>query len=331
MNFARVIKKIKDKRNQHILISSHVRPDVDALASELALAEGLRSIGKKVTVINDTKNAVMYDFLPGIRRIHTYKKGMKFIYDLAIIVDCGDLNRIGRVQEIIDFSKPIINIDHHVTNDRFGNLNLVDKKASSTAEIIYRLLKKGRFKMTASIARLLYLGIMTDTGSFRYDTTTAETHRIVADLMRFKFSVQKIYEKIYESIPVDNIKLFTKIISNFTISHKGKVVSVELRRKSLEKFRGEFDLRDKIFSFLRSIKGVEVVAIFTEDRPNLTRVNFRSQRHIDVARLASFFGGGGHKRASGCTIEVNMSKAKKMVFRQLTQMLENTDGWNTYH
>jgi phosphoesterase RecJ-like protein len=303
-------------RNQAFLISTHVSPDPDALSSELAVAYYLNARGKTVHIINEESVPQRYTFMPGTSMIKKYSDRKKWPYDVAIIVDCGELSRIGKVENLIDLDKPVINIDHHVTNTNFGDVNLVIRKASSTAEVLYELLKSWRAKITKNMAINLYLGIMTDTGSFRYESTSSRTHQIVGELLKHKFSVTQLYKRLYESIPLADIKNFTNLLSSFESHCQGRVVFVELPRRMVARFSQDFDLRDKIFQYLRSIRDVELVAIFTEHQTTVTRVNFRSQGHIDVSKLAHSFDGGGHKQASGCVINDDLNGAKnKILFR----------------
>ena len=163
---------------------------------------------------------------------------------------------------------------------------------------------------------------MTDTGSFRYDSTSAYTHYVASELMRFDFSVSELYRKLYEHVPFDDLKMFTKVITGFEKLYDGRVVCVEMRKKIVEKFSPEFDVRDKIFTFLRALKGVEVIIILTEQDRNTTRVNFRSQGNgVNVAELAYFFNGGGHRKASGCMIHDNLKQAKAKILFQLEKKL----------
>ncbi len=309
------------KKNKRFLISTHVNPDPDALCSELAIAAYLRSLGKKVSIINHKALDQRFRFLAGSGALRAYKEGEQIPYDVAVIVDCGDLGRIGKVQNLLKHEKTLINIDHHITNDGFGNINLVRPAASSTAEVIYELLAAAGHPLTKSLAMHLYIGIMTDTGSFRYENTSARTHAIAAKLMAFDFSAPALYRKLYEIISFRDLKEFTKVISHFDIFSEGKVICVELSRKSLSRFSGGFDLRDAIFQFLRSIKGVEVFVILTEIERDKTRVNFRSSHKFDVARLAGYFDGGGHRRASGCLIQKNIAEARKAVLREIKKVL----------
>jgi len=305
------------KKHKRFLISTHVNPDPDALCSELAMGAYLRSLGKKVLIINHEAVPRRLHFLPGARSIKPYRKNQNIAYDVAIIVDCGELSRIGKVKDLIRKDKILLNIDHHITNDRFGHLNLVQPKASSTAEMLYELLSKAKCVLTKNLAINLYTGIMTDTGSFRFENTTARTHAIASKLREFKFSVSALYQKLYGTISFNDLKELTKVISRFDVFLKGKVICVELHKKVLSKFSQDFDLRDAIFTFLRTIKNVEVFIILTEIERNKTRVNLRSNGKFDVAKLASQFKGGGHRRASGCSVDKNVSGARTAVLGKI--------------
>lgn len=316
-------KKILSAIRTHktFLVSTHVNPDPDALGSELSLAAYLRSLGKNVHVVNEEPAPRRLAFLPGARLVRGYARGKKLAYDAAIILDCGELDRIGKVRNLISPQSLLINIDHHVTNDFFGDLNLVEPGASSTAEVLYLLFKEAGHTLARDLAFNLYIGLMTDTGSFRFENTTARTHAICADLMRFGFSITDIYRRVYASIPYKDLKAFTKLISRFDVLYGGRVVCVDLPRRILSRFSEQFDLRDTIFQFLRSMHGVDVFVIFTEVNAHKTRVNLRSSSKFDVAKLASDFQGGGHKRASGCTIEKGMNEARSVFLSRIEKLL----------
>ncbi len=320
MDLLKILKVIRKYKS--FLITTHVSPDPDALASQLAIALYLKSLGKRVHLINADHLPKRFTFFPSSKLIKKIKNNQKVTFDAAIIVDCGDLDRIGLVKNLIRPGHILINIDHHITNKGFGDLNMLVTGASSTAEVIFDLLRRARFSLTKNIAVLLYLGIMTDTGSFRYENTTAHTHEVVADLMRFRFSVPGLYRKIYECVPLNDIRYFTKVANVFDTLHKGRVICVELRRHVVKKFSEEFDLRDKIFRFLRAVKNVEVVIILTEQKKkNETRVNFRAQGKVDVAALAARFQGGGHRQASGCLVKDNIKEARKRILSEIRKVL----------
>ncbi len=319
MNLKLILKTIHNAKT--FLISTHTNPDPDALASELALALFLKAKGKKVFVVNEEPVPSRFTFIPAVGLIHAHKDIKKVDYDAAVVLDCGEIERVGSVLKLIDRRKPLLNIDHHITNDKFGTLNFVKPAASSSAEVLFELLKAGKCKLTREIAVLLYLGIMTDTGSFRYENTSSYTHAIVSDLLKFKFSTSALYQKLYESVPLSDLKYFTKVVSHFESLYGGQVICVELPRRIVKKFSQDFDLRDKIFGFLRTIKNVEVIAIFTEDKAGKTRVNLRSQSRVNVARLAHHFQGGGHSRASGCLVQANIKSAKRKFLNELEKVL----------
>ena len=309
------------QKHKSFILSTHVNPDPDALCSELALAAYLRSINKKVRIINDEELTQRFQFLPGAKMIKCVSSIKIENYDVLIVVDCGDLERIGKVKDIIDNQKIIINIDHHITNDYFGDINLVEPKASSTAEILFELLVKGGCKFTKSIAQNLYAGIMTDTGCFRYNNTTSKTHKIVSELCVYPFSPSDLYKRFYESVPLSDLKEFTKVVSRFEDYFQKKYVVVELSKKTESKFSDNFDLRDAIFKYLRSIEEAEVFVILTENKKSLTRVNFRSSGRVNVGRLAQVFNGGGHHNASGGVIYKNISDAKRMVESEVRKII----------
>jgi len=309
------------KENKKFLISTHVNPDPDALCSELALAEFLRILGKSVVIMNEESVLKRFDFLPGIKKMKGVKEKKRVTYDVAFVVDCGDLKRIGKVQDLLRKGKPLINMDHHITNEFFGDLNLVLSKLSSTCEVLYEFFMSAKIALTRNMAFCLYTGIMTDTGSFRYTNTSARTHCVAGALRAFDFSAADIYQNIYETRSLGDSKEFTKVLSQFQTLDKGKIICMELSKRVLAKFSEAFDLRDALFRFLRSIKGVEVVIICTEFKHNKTRVNLRSTGTVNVAKLAYQFQGGGHHNASGCVMDGNVAQAKSRMLKELKKVL----------
>jgi phosphoesterase RecJ-like protein len=215
----------------------------------------------------------------------------------------------------------IINIDHHITNDSFGRVNWVDSKSSSTSEILYELLLKAKYSLKRSTAINLYAGIMTDSGSFRYDNTSMRTLEIAACLMKFKFSISDLYAKLYESIPLADIKQFTNVVNRFKSYKKGRLLCLDLTKTVVNKFSEDFDLKDAVFKLLRSVKESRAFVIFSEVDKKKTRVNFRSTGEVDVAKIAHHFNGGGHKNASGCMLDSGLSETRKIVLREVGKYL----------
>lgn len=306
------------KKYDRFMVASHVGPDPDAVSSTLVMALFLKSWGKKVVVVNEDPLPSRYDFFPKAHLFQSVEDRDVPSCEVLVTVDCGDLDRIGVVKDHW-FGGKIINIDHHVTNTKYGDVNCVMPNASSTAEVLYDLLKKARVTLNKDYARLLYLGIMTDTGSFRYDGTSAYTHKVVAELMKFNIPVDDYYRFIYEKSSREDMCAFIKILNKVEFSRGGRVATLDVTRKIKSRFSEQFDLREQVYGFLRSMIGVDVIVIFTEQQePALTRVNFRSQcSDIDVAKIAAQFGGGGHKKASGCSLNKPLKQTKHKILKAI--------------
>jgi len=311
------------QKYEKFLICTHINPDPDALASQVALGIYLEQKGKTVFLISEETVPERFLFLPGMKKIKALGTKRRLDYDAVIVTDCGDLDRIGAVKCLLKEGLPIINIDHHITNTRFGDMNYIVTDSSSTCEVIFWLLKKAKAELTFELAQLLYVGVVTDTGSFRYTNTSGKTHRMASMLMEeHLIEANTLYQRIYEQVPLNDLKYFTLLVSDFESLYDGKLICVKLPRNIVKKFSEQFDLRDKIFGYLRTIQGVEVLAIFTEEKPNITRVNMRSQGDVDVARIAARFQGGGHSKASGCLVAGNMKEAHRKVLPQIKKALK---------
>jgi len=309
------------KQYQSFIVSTHHNPDADAVSSAMAMALYLKGLGKKAVVLNEDACPDWLKFLPGTAFFKKASGVKKFDYDVAIVLDCGDFSRIGGVKDFIIKGKPLVNIDHHITNDHFGSVNVIIPKASSTCEMLFDYLKAVKFSLNKNLAILLYAGIMTDTGSFRYENTSAHCHEVAQELMTFKFSAAHMYDRLYVGIPVVDMKLFTDVIHKAQLLDNNRVFCVALTKKKAEQFSKSFDLKEKLFNFLRSIEGIEVVVILTEINAKEVRVNLRSQNNFDVAKLAQDFNGGGHKKAAGCKVYDSLGKAQKIICQAIHQRL----------
>jgi phosphoesterase RecJ-like protein len=321
------LKKVVEcvRKNKIFLITSHKNLEGDALGSELAFYRLLRAKDKKAVIINDDDLPYGYEFLPGVKGIVKYKgslKGLKF--DCLAVLDCSDLSRSGEVAKINIDKKPVLNIDHHISNLRFGDIKWVDPKASSCSEMIYRLYKELRVPLDKISATYLYAGILTDTGSFKYTNTTSFTHQAVSELLRHNLNVVEIYQNIYGNIPIQDAKLLIRVLAGIKRGSGGKVIWFEIDRKMLKNKKVSFDLGENILSFGRGIKDAEVVVLFKENlgpRDEI-RVNLRSHGNVDVNKIAAYFGGGGHKTASGCTIKGKIAHVRSKVLRKIKESLE---------
>jgi phosphoesterase RecJ-like protein len=249
-------------------------------------------------------------------------------FDCFVAVDCSDERRTGEVYRLngdpggAGARKPILNIDHHISNGFFGTVNWVDPQASCACEMVYELYKRLGVALDKKAALALYAGIVTDTGSFRYTNTSAHTHAVASELIACGVPVAAIYRSIYASIPLEDLRLLLRVLPTMKVELGGKVVWFQLRKELLKKAGAvTIDLGESVLNFGRSLKDVEVVILFKENltRQNEVRVNFRSQGAIDVNQIARAFGGGGHKTASGCTVKGALDALRRRVLQKVRQ------------
>lgn len=321
MSIKKIISTIK--KHKTFLITAHVNPEGDALGSEISFFMLLKKLGKDAHIVNADITPAEYYFLPAVANVKHLKGALKNPdFDCFVILDSSDLRRCGEVGKFAK-AKPVINIDHHISNDMFGDANWVEPEASSCSEMIYRLYKEMGVPMDKDAAELLYVGIMTDTGSFRYSNTTSRTHEIAADLIKYGLDVARLYKHAYGNVPFEDMKLLADILPTMKRASEGRIIWFELRRKMFKDKRIFFDINEHILSFARSIKGVEVAALFKENlkSKNEVRVNLRSQGNVDVNKIASHFSGGGHRTASGCTVKGKLSDVKRRVLAKIKAAL----------
>ena len=322
MSLRKVVASLR--KNKSFLITTHTNMEGDALGSELAFYGILKKLGKKATIVNEDALPYGYEFLPNTDKIIKYKDNLKEIkFDCFVALDCSDLNRTGEVYRLNSQQKPILNIDHHISNQKFGDINWVESCASSCSEMIYKLYQALRLPIDKDTAILLYTGILTDTGSFRYSNVTSFTHKAISELLKFNLDIPKIYKSVYEDIPFEDMKLLAKILPAMKRDAGGRIIWFQIKHNMLRNKKLSFDLSEHILTFGRAIKGVEVVALFKENLgvKNEIRVNFRSQGKVDVNKIAQFFGGGGHKTASGATVRGKLDDVRRRVLAKIKENL----------
>ena len=311
------------KKYNNFLITAHTNLEGDALGAELSFYALIRKLGKQGIILNEDGIPYGHDFLPGIKRIRKLDfKSSSIKFDCLVVLDCADLKRTGDVWKLNKEGKPILNIDHHISNRGFGDVHWVDAGASSCSEMVYRIYKQMRLPISKSEAICLYTGMMTDTGSFRYSNTSSFTHQAVAELLKLGINVALIYRYVYENLALDETKLLIKLLPKINFSTDGSVAYFKLKRGMLKDGVISMDLGDQLLSFGRSIKGVEVVVLFKEGLGrNQVRINLRSHGKVDVNKIASIFGGGGHKTAAGCSLHGDINKIIKNVLASIQKAL----------
>jgi len=305
---------------QAFLITSHVRPDGDALGSELALYYMLRSLGKDVTIYNQDQTPFNYHFLPGSENIvHNIDHHER--YDVAIIVDCNGLGRIGSGEGEVAQIKRLINIDHHISNQKNFHFSYADALASSTGELIYRLAVAMEIKITPPIAINLFTAIMTDTGRFCHKGTNRETFLAIGDLVACGADPQLIGEHVYENNPESKIYLLKRALETLRFDFEGKVSSMVIFQQDFTDLDAKYEHSENFVDMTKEIRTVDLSVFYTEIEPNIFKASFRSKRDINVERLASSFGGGGHTNAASCYLEGPFTAAHERVLTAVQSVL----------
>ncbi len=314
--FKRAIDMIKSAKS--IYLASHVQPDGDNIGSLLGLALALKKNGKQVFVVKTDSIPKDFMFLPGIDLIKEYDDSE---VDLFITVDSSDEKRLGDNEALLDKANKVINIDHHLSNTNYGDLNIVDSDAAATCEIVFKLIKAMDIEIDRDIATALYTGISTDTGSFMYDNANEETHLIAAELLRIGIDKQEININIWQNKSLTKTKLFIKTLETLETYFDDKLAVIEVTRDNLRSVGASMEDSEGIVSFVRDIDTVEVAVMLKEFEEDEIKVSMRSKKYVDVSKVCAVFGGGGHKKASGCTINSNLEKAKKDLIDELEKVI----------
>lgn len=303
-----------------ICITSHVNPDGDSIGSVLALGLALMRNGyDNVTMFIPDEIPKNLSFLPGVELIKkeiSYEK-----IQTLIALDCGDLERIGLDKETLKSIDFIINVDHHLTNTEFGYLNIINPDSSSTGEMIYEILESMNINIDKDIATSLYVAISSDTGSFKYDNTTYVTHMIASKLLNIGLDTNLINVNLYQSRSIEKTKLLIASLNTMEILEEGKIALAIVTRQMLQSCKATVNDAENIIEFVRDIDGVEVACILKEVEDDVVRVGLRSKNYVDVSAIAKKFNGGGHKKASGCTVYTSIEEGKKIVLKEIKNAL----------
>lgn len=301
-------------------IVSHVSPDGDSVGSMLGLYNALISLGKNVNMFIDDSFPEMFSFLPKFneaKRCNEFKH-----HNCLFVLDCGDLDRLGRCRELAEKCDTLINIDHHISNNFFGHINMVDPNASSVGEIILQILNSNRIETSKDIASCLYTSILTDTGGFKYSNTTSDTLNAVGSLISTGIDFTDIYSTIYDRKTIGQVRLTSKVTSTLEMYADGKVSVLSLFKNMIEECGALEEDSNDIINIGRDIEGVEVAVFIKEKDKDIYKISLRSKKYIDVRKIAETFGGGGHIRAAGCTIEGTYEDAKKKTLDEIIRIMD---------
>jgi phosphoesterase RecJ-like protein len=309
--------------HQRFAILSHVRPDGDALGSQLALALSLQQLGKDVRVWNEDGMLEKYSFLPRAELL-TKPPSTAEDVDVAIALDTAIQNRLGTAFAAVGSAKIWINIDHHRSNPGYGDLVIVDPNAPATGEIIFSLIKSQGLPFNHDIAENLYAAISTDTGSFQYPKTSARTFEIAAELVRVgSLDVGELSKQLYESYPRRRLELLRELLRTMRFEFGGQVASFSLTLKTAAALAVLPEDNEGLIDHLRAIRGVIVAVFFEELADGKVRVSMRSKDEaVDVCAICQKFGGGGHTLAAGARVGGSLAEVEEKVLEEIRDVLK---------
>ena len=319
----KIIRAIKGSST--FAIGGHMRPDGDCIGSQLAVAYALKKLGKKVRVFNQDEMPEKLAFLDP-RKIVSGPMRTRH-YDCVIITDCASYERLGTICDSVSRCDLLINIDHHGSNSRYGDINWVDPKSASSGELVFQLFKQANWPITPQIADCLFTAISTDTGSFQYATTQPSTYMIAAELVKRGANLSRICEEVYQSYPLSRVKLQRHMYNNFKIIDNNQIAYFWIRKADYKKAGAIPDESEGLIDHIRDIQGVKIACLFEEIEPELTRVSLRSKvPELDVSTIAVFFGGGGHLSAAGARIPGKQMTTQRQVLSAVKKSLTAFNG-----
>ena len=304
----KIVNRILDllKESQTICVIGHVRPDGDCIGSQLAMTVALQNQGKKVYCWNEDRVPQKLAFMDPERLMQKPQKGLKF--DVVLAVDCASLERFGKLVNYTKDRSVFVNVDHHQSNTRYGDINWIVSRAPSTGELIYRLIRAANWPVTVPIADCLFTAISTDTGSFQYPSTTPNTLHVAADLVNRGANLGRICEEVYQSFPLSRVRLLQRVFNHFRLTLDNRIGYFWLKPSDFSRTGCDASDSEGLIDHIRAIEPVQVAILFEEMQPNLVRVSLRSKSpDINVNEIAGKFGGGGHTAAAGARIAGNPS------------------------
>ena len=307
------------RKRQRFVLSSHVRPDGDAIGSQLAMAFALWQLGKDVRLVNRDSAPGPMQVFPGVSKIEVAER-IDDPGDAVIVMECGDLTRTG----VEGFERGfVINIDHHLGNTNYGALNWFDGTAAACGEMVFDLIvNELQVPLTLEIATHVYIAILTDTGSFHYSSISPRTFDICRQCVEAGIDPPSIAGAIFDSNSLGRLKLFGAVLSKMELDATGRVAMVYVDQKLATECGGTYDDTEGIVNLPLTVKEIEAVAFFKEAGPGDWRVSMRSKGEVDVNAIAKEFGGGGHKNASGCSARGTLPQLKKVFTDKLLAAIE---------
>jgi len=303
---------------QRFVVSSHSRPDGDSIGSQLAMAYALRELGKTVVVVNKDQAPGPILQFPGVSDI-VIADQVTEPFDAAIIMECSDLARTGVSGLDRSF---VINIDHHPGNTGFGDINWFDPSASACGEMVFELVRALGVRISAEIATHVYLAILTDTGSFHYSGITPRTFDICKQTLEAGVDPVQVARMVYDSSHLGRLKLFGAVLSDMQIDKSGRIAIVYVDHSMARAAGGTYEDTEGLVNLPLTVKEIEAVVFFKQEKDGEYRVSLRSKGDIDIGAVAKEYGGGGHKNAAGCTVRGNIDDLRRSLVENVERAIE---------
>jgi bifunctional oligoribonuclease and PAP phosphatase NrnA len=305
------------RRRRRFVISSHVRPDGDAIGSQVAMAYALRALGKDVRIVNHDMPPPPMLVFPGVADIEVTDSA-DAVEDAVIVMECGDLKRTGVAGLERGF---VINIDHHPGNTMYGSMNWMDLSAAACGEMVFDLVRELGVPLTFEIATHVYIAILTDTGSFHYSNITPRTFEICRQCMEAGVSPPEVARSIFDANNLGRLKLFGAVLSRMQLDESGRIATVYVDHQLAGECGGTYEDTEGLINLPLTVKEIVAVVFFKENGPDDWRVSMRSKGNVDVNEIAKEFGGGGHKNASGGSATGRLTELKALFERKLTAQI----------
>lgn len=319
MQWQPVMAAVQQAKQIHIV--AHVCPDADTIGSQLALYHALKAMGKCVFMHNQDIAPHICRYLPGVDDITHGDVPSDIAADLVIAVDAGSLGRLGMDSAYFE-GKTLMNIDHHASNTRYGDINLVDARYCATGAMIYDLLQYLNVPLDASSAAAIYAAVLTDTASFRLASVNADVHRMTADLIDAGADVGLASQSIYQSHKPARFELLKDALDSLEVRHEGRSAWLSIERVSYERTGLCGEDSEGFIDYARSIEGVEIAVFIREEKAQQWKVSFRGKAPCDVGIVAGKLGGGGHQYAAGCTMHGTLSEVREKINDILVDTLD---------
>lgn len=310
------------RKHERFAVVSHVQPDGDAISSTSVVGWLLRKLGKSAVLINENRAPSRLHYLWGYDDIVCYLSDPpQEKFSAVISVDCADFSRIGKAAQVFEDGAELLNIDHHPTNDGYGRVNVIRPDAAATVQILFDLIERSGIPIDLDCATAIYTGLLTDTGGFRYSNTSPDVMAIASRMLAVGVPGYQIADRLLEKMSMAKLKLLQLSLSRLEFTEDGNIGWLYIMKEDLPSTGATSEDMEGIVNYALNVDGVEVGILFKETENGFVKASLRSAGKADVAGIAKSFGGGGHVRAAGCTLEGPVADAMPMLLEAVRKAL----------